>query len=134
MNLHTPKGKWKIIIWLGAGLMVFALGMIPLGPLMPPTVSAHGGIDAGQNPFTVWNANPLPTLFLLIAAYLYMTGLSRWQRPSHPVNRWQKASFFAGLFAIFLALQSPLEPLAEHLFSFHQVQHVTLRRAVSAVE
>lgn len=127
MNLHTSKSKRKIIIWLLAGLTVLALGTFPLGPLTPPMVSAHGAIDAGQNPFTVWNANPLPTLFLLIAAYLYMTGLSRWQRPSHPVNRWQKASFFAGLFAFFLALQSPLDPLAEHLFSFHQVQHVTLR-------
>ena len=122
-----PTNRKTTVVWLLAGVMVVAMAVIPLGPLMPATASAHGGIDAGQNPFTVWNANPLPTLFLLVAAYLYMTGLSRWQRPSHPVNAWQKASFFAGLFAIFLALQSPLEPLAEHLFSFHQVQHVTLR-------
>ena len=122
-----PVKERSAVIWLLAGTVVLALAVIPSGPLMPAMVWAHGGIDAGQNPFTVWNANPLPTLFLLAAAYLYMTGLSRWQRPSHPVTRWQKASFFAGLFAIFLALQSPLEPLAEHLFSFHQVQHITLR-------
>ena len=44
--------------------------------------------------------NPLPTLFLFIAAYLYVNGLGKWERPSHPVNVWQKISFFAGLFVI----------------------------------
>ena len=127
MNAHPSMGKRRTAIWVLAGIAVCTWGLSPLGPLAPAMVSAHGGIDAGQNPFTVWNGNPLPTILLFVAAYLYVTGLSRWQRPSHPVNRWQKASFFAGLFAIFLALQSPLEPLAEHLFSFHQVQHVTLR-------
>jgi putative membrane protein len=36
-------------------------------------------------------------------------------------------AFFSGLFAIFLALQSPIDPLADHLFSVHQVQHMLLR-------
>ncbi|MCH7606901.1 MAG: cytochrome c oxidase assembly protein, partial [Chloroflexi bacterium] len=44
-----------------------------------------------------------------------------------PVNRWQRVSFFAGLFTLFLALQSPIEPLAEHMLSFHQVQHILMR-------
>ena len=92
-----------------------------------PTAYAHEGIEAGQNPWTAWNPNPLPTLFLLFAAYLYVTGLGRWERPSHPVNLWQRVSFFAGLLAIFLALQSPLDALAEHMLSFHQVQHFLLR-------
>lgn len=92
-----------------------------------PTAYAHAGIESGQNPWTAWSANPLPTLFLLVAAYLYMTGLSRWERPSHPVNLWQRISFFSGLVAIFLALQSPLDALAEHMLSFHQVQHFLLR-------
>ncbi len=95
--------------------------------LAAPAVHAHEGLNSGQNPLTAWNPNPLPTLFLIVAAYVYLNGLSRWERPSHPVSLAQKICFFSGLFAIFLALQSPLDALAEHMFSFHQVQHFLLR-------
>ena len=116
-------GNQRLIFWGLAAVAVW----LAAGALAPSLAHAHGGIDAGKDPLTVWNANPLPALLLLLAAYLYVTGLSRWRRPSHPVNRWQKASFFAGLLIFFLALQSPIEPLAVHLFSVHQVQHVMLR-------
>ncbi len=92
-----------------------------------PAVHAHGGIEAGQNPFAAWNWNPLPTLLLLVAAYLYLNGLNNWERPSHPIGVWQKISFFTGLFLIFISLQSPLDNLGEHMLSFHQLQHFLLR-------
>jgi putative membrane protein len=92
-----------------------------------PVVQAHGGIEPGENLLTAWNSNPLPSLGLFLAAYLYVNGLNRWERPSHPVSRWQRISFFAGLTVIFLALQSPMDPLAQHQFSVHQVQHLLLR-------
>jgi len=109
--------------------LVLALPALALLTLVwaAPAVHAHGGIEAGQNPFTAWNWNPLPTFLLLVAAYLYLNGLSNWDRPSHPISRWQKASFFTGLFVIFIALQSPLDNLGEHLLSFHQLQHFLLR-------
>ena len=94
-----------------------------------PEVHANGGIKAGENLFYAWNWNPLPTLLLLLAAYVYLNGLSNWTRPSHPINKWQRASFFAGLFMIFIALQSPVANLAEHMLSFHQLQHFLLRMA-----
>ena len=108
---------------LGALAAVVALQLLAASPV----AYAHGGIDQGQNPITAWNVNPLPTLLLLLAANLYLTGLSRWERPSHPVKMWQKVSFFTGLLFLFVALQSPMEALAEHLFSFHQLQHLLLR-------
>ena len=108
---------------LGALVAVGVLQLLAASPV----AYAHAGIDEGQNPLTAWNVNPLPTLLLLIAANLYLTGLSRWERPSHPVSRWQKVSFFTGLLFLFIALQSPMEALAEHLFSFHQLQHLLLR-------
>jgi putative membrane protein len=90
-------------------------------------VEAHGGVAPGQNIWTAWSSNPLPAFGVFLAAYLYVTGLNNWDRPSHPVNRWQRASFFAGLLAIFIALQSPVDALSDHLFSIHQVQHALLR-------
>ncbi len=107
-------------------LVVPALALLQLLWFVP-AVHAHGGIEAGQNPFTAWNWNPLPTLLLLVFAYLYLNGLSNWERPSHPISRWQKASFFTGLFLIFISLQSPLDNLSEHMLSFHQLQHFLLR-------
>ncbi len=92
-----------------------------------PSALAHGGIDAGQEPWTAWNTNPLPTILVLLAAYVYINGLYNWDRPTHPVNNWQKASFFFGLFLVFFALQSPLDPISDHLLSFHQAQHFILR-------
>jgi putative membrane protein len=88
---------------------------------------AHEGLNLGQNPLTAWNTSPIPTLLLLVVAYLYLTGMERWHNPSYHIGFWQKVSFFSGLFAIFLALQSPIDPLADHLFSIHQVQHMLLR-------
>ena len=109
-------------------LMAFAVAAGLLAALwIAPAAMAHGGIDAGQEPWTAWNTNPLPTILVLLAAYIYLNGLNNWDRPSHPVNNWQKASFLFGLFLIFFALQSPLDPLSDHLLSFHQVQHFILR-------
>ena len=111
-------------LWLLGGLV--AVGLVAV--LMGASVAyAHGGVEPGQNLLTAWNSNPLPSLGLFLAAYLYLNGLSRWERPSHPINRWQRISFFAGLTVILLALQSPIDPLAEHQFSIHQAQHLLLR-------
>ena len=109
--------------------ILLALSVLVLLQLLwaVPAAYANGGIEAGQNPFNAWNWNPLPTLLLLMVAYLYLNGLNNWRRPSHPISRWQRASFFAGLFVIFIALQSPVANLAEHLLSFHQLQHFLLR-------
>ena len=125
---HQENLPWKG--GMRSGLRLLAWPTIAVAVLFlagAHTVYAHEGIEAGQNPWTAWNPNPLPTLFLLVAAYLYVTGLGRWERPSHPVNLWQRASFFAGLLAVFLALQSPLDALSQHMLSFHQIQHFLLR-------
>jgi len=109
--------------------ILLALPVLALMQLLwaVPAVHAHNGIENGQNPFTAWNWNPLTTLLLLMAAYVYLNGLNNWVRPSHPISRWQKTSFFTGLFVIFIALQSPLANLSEHMLSFHQLQHFMLR-------
>ena len=95
--------------------------------LVPSAIFAHGGVEPGDNIWAAWTTNPLPSLALFLTAYLYVNGLSRWPNPSHPIRFWQKACFFAGLLVIFLALQSPIDPLAEHQFSVHQLQHILLR-------
>jgi putative membrane protein len=111
-------------LWIVGGLA--ALVGLPL-LIGPESAYAHEGLNKGQNPLTAWNTSPIPTLLLLVVAYLYLTGMERWHNPSYHIGFWQKVSFFSGLVAIFLALQSPIDPLADHLFSIHQVQHMLLR-------
>ncbi|MCA9916089.1 MAG: cytochrome c oxidase assembly protein [Anaerolineae bacterium] len=43
------------------------------------------------------------------------------------VTKWQRFAFHSGTFAVFLALASPLDPLADQaLFSAHMIQHMLL--------
>ena len=113
-------GRWTVGASVG-GLAALALGI--------GVASAHQGIPPGQTPATAWGfvTNPVPSLFLLAAVYFYINGLNNWPNKTHPINIWQKASFFAGILVLFFALQSPMEPLAEHYFSIHQVQHLLVR-------
>ena len=112
--------RWTVGASLG-GLAALALGV--------GVASAHQGIPPGQTPATAWGfvTNPVPSLFLLAAVYFYINGLNNWPNKTHPINIWQKTSFFAGILVLFLALQSPMEPLAEHYFSIHQIQHLLVR-------
>ena len=116
----TRLGCWTAGAAAG-GIAALALGV--------GVASAHQGIPPGQTPATAWGfvTNPVPSLFLLAATYFYINGLNNWPNKTHPINRWQKASFFAGVLVLFGALQSPMEPLAEHYFSIHQVQHLLVR-------
>ena len=122
MNPPRPNSlKFWVLLGMGAAALWHLLSGAS-------AAYAHGGVDPGDNVWLAWNTeNPLPTLFLFAAAYLYVNGLGKWDRPSHPVTAWHKASFFSGLLVLFLALQSPIDPLAEHYFSVHQVQHLMIR-------
>ena len=106
---------------------VVALAGIPALLLCAPPVFANGRTTPGQSFLTMWTWDPLVIIGTLLVGGLYLTGLNRWTRPSHPVNSWQRASFFAGLAVFFLALQSPIDILAEHHFFMHQLQHLLLR-------
>ena len=122
----TPAPRrWNARAWVLMALLAVAAGQFLANPA---PAYAHGGVAPGDNLWLAWNtSNPLPTLILFVVAFLYVNGLGRWERPSHPVTVWQKISFFSGLIVLFLALQSPIDPLAEHYFFIHQVQHLMIR-------
>ncbi|HZU20131.1 MAG TPA: cytochrome c oxidase assembly protein [Gaiellaceae bacterium] len=67
-----------------------------------------------------------PLYAVLVAAYLYLLGgrLAA-SRPS-AAKRWRGASFYAGLAAIALAVDSPVDAYADKLFWVHMLQHVLL--------
>lgn len=92
--------------------------------LVPAVAVAHGSeIDPGEPLLTLWQFEPEIVAGLLIAALLYVAGARR-----EPAGRWWRhALFFGGLIALALALLSPIEPLADHVFAIHQIEHMLLR-------
>ena len=62
-------------------------------------------------------------LGLVIAGLIYWRG----SRHGQVASRWRIAAFFGGLAALFIALVSPVEELADHVFAVHQVEHMLLR-------
>jgi putative membrane protein len=78
-----------------------------------------------------WSFDPLVLMSLAVAGAVYwrgqQIGLVPVGRASKVTRRRrQKASFFAGLLVIFLALQSPVDSLGASLFWAHMVQHLML--------
>ncbi len=76
-----------------------------------------------QGLWGAWSPNPLVLAMLAAAAGLYWRGLGVLRRG--PV-RWRQVAFVAGLLALLLALVSPLDALAEDLFSVHMIQHLLI--------
>lgn len=71
----------------------------------------------------MWQFEPEIVAGLLIAATLYVAGIRR----GVAGKWWRHALYFAGLIALALALLSPIEPLADHVFVIHQIEHMLLR-------
>ncbi len=84
----------------------------------------------GPDPWAAWQLDPGLTAATLAVAWLYVAG-----QPWHGTVREDRRAglrhlaFFGGLAALFLALQSPIEPISDHLFVAHQVEHMLLRTA-----
>ena len=78
-------------------------------------------------PRSDWTITPDIVLGTLVVAALYAAGLWKQRGRGRPAARWRHASFFSGLAALFLALESPLDAWAEHSFFMHQLQHLLLQ-------
>ncbi|TPG13479.1 cytochrome c oxidase assembly protein [Sphingomonas koreensis] len=91
---------------------------------LPSTAFAHGDeIHPGESIWAMFQFSPEIVLGLVIAAALYIAGVRR----GVAAKPWRHLAFFGGLLALALALLSPIEPLADHVFAIHQVEHMLLR-------
>lgn len=111
------------VLWAAAAIGA----LLPLLAAIDPALH-YSHILAGRDPLSRWPLTPGITLGALAAAWLYIAG----QRvaPLMQNNRgrtFRHLAFFGGIAAVFLALQSPIEPVSDHLFIAHQVEHMLLR-------
>ncbi|HZP94634.1 MAG TPA: cytochrome c oxidase assembly protein [Burkholderiales bacterium] len=95
-----------------------------------PSVSfAHDLHALRDNPWTAWQLAPDVIVTTAVAAILYLAGVLRLGGRTMATRAWAQACFFGGLAAVILALQSPVDAVAEHLFFVHQIQHLLLHTA-----
>lgn len=76
-----------------------------------------------------WGGSPPELILLFAAACWYAAGVrALWRRAGtgRGISRGQAAAFATGLVALFIALASPLDEMAEALFAAHMVQHLLL--------
>ena len=79
--------------------------------------------------WSAWTWSPPVLIGLAFGAWRYARGLrALWRRSGHGrvVTAWRAAAYYAGLFALFLALISPVDAIGEALFSVHMTQHLLL--------
>ena len=72
-----------------------------------------------------WTGGPA-LLWVLTAATFYWLGGRESSRTRRAGNLWRTAAFVGGLAAVMLALDSPIDGLADQLFWVHMIQHVLL--------
>jgi cytochrome c oxidase assembly factor CtaG len=79
--------------------------------------------------WTHWASEPGSTIAIVATAGVYAAGVrASWLHAGigRGVRRWQAWCFALGLVVLAVALMTPLDPMAEDLFSAHMVQHVLL--------
>jgi putative membrane protein len=94
---------------------------------LPIPASAHVNGPTEPSWTAGWTFTPEILIGLLILAALYAAGLRRQRGRDNAGSPWRHVNFFCALAAWFIALQSPLDALAEHSFFLHQVQHLLLQ-------
>src|SRR5262245_9358923 len=81
---------------------------------------------SGPGTLETWTGDPA-LAWVICAAVLYAIGGRHLPRAgSLSEQRWRTASFIAGLATIVIALDSPIDELADKLLWVHMVQHILL--------
>ncbi len=89
---------------------------------------AHGG-HAHEHPALTWTFDWWVLLGIALTGALYWIGVVRMRRragPGRVIGRSQIAAFAGGMLVLFLTLESPIDTVADQLFSVHMVQHMLL--------
>jgi putative membrane protein len=73
-----------------------------------------------------WEFDPLVIFVLVGSAWLYRRGSLRHRAEVPGRRRWERAAYWAGWWALVVALVSPLHPWGQVLFAAHMTQHEIL--------
>ncbi|PXX95762.1 hypothetical protein CR157_16250 [Halomonas sp. LBP4] len=95
--------------------------------LLATPAAAHSDGALAANVWFSWSFDLDFMLPLALVCFVYLRGIRQRQQRGRLTSHRETSLVFLGLFMLFLALQSPIDPLGERSFSMHQVQHLLLR-------
>ncbi|MEO6835452.1 MAG: cytochrome c oxidase assembly protein [Candidatus Tumulicola sp.] len=114
----------------GDSLRAFRIVVATVFALTPLCAASHALDDATPSLARLpWTFEPWEIACLVLSAGLYVVGLARlWRRAGRGrgIGIAEAGAFAAGSLAIVAALVSPLDALADDLFSAHMVEHELL--------
>lgn len=88
------------------------------------------GVGSGADGWGVlglWSFDPLVLVIVVLPGVLYGRGLRQWHNRPSSFASWRPYLFYGGLAALFLALSSPIDSLADDMFTFHMLQHLIIQ-------
>lgn len=88
-----------------------------------------GSVVARHVPWTQWSATPVELVLLVSSTAWYAAGVrAMWREAGRGrvVSRAQFGAFISGSMVLAMATMSPLDAMADALFSAHMVQHLLL--------
>jgi putative membrane protein len=91
---------------------------------VPRLALAHVDEGPAASALHAWEFSPDIVIGSLVVVALYIAGLRRLHARAAGPSAWRALGFLGGVGLLFLALQSPLDALSEHLFFVHQIQHL----------
>jgi putative membrane protein len=103
-------------------------GLLYVVGFTPNIAHAHvGPVPAPEDVWTTWSWDPLSLTFVVLLALLYLRGQRRLKRTARGrLGRVEPWAFGFALLSLVVALLSPLDAVADALFSVHMVQHLLL--------
>ncbi len=95
--------------------------------ILPSATAAHGPSLDNTHLWAAWNLDFSLSLPLAFTLLIFLRGWRKRSRVGKPFSLRQGAAFLLGILCFFIALQSPIEPLANHFLFIHQLEHLLLR-------
>ena len=82
-----------------------------------------------------WTWEPWLLACIALATVPYVIGMTRMGRAQRAriLDRWRAPAFLSGMLILLLALESPLDAIADDLFSAHMAQHMLLLLVIPAL-
>jgi putative membrane protein len=110
--------RLRLVAWLAGFLLA-----LPSAAAWAHVGEAHAD-EASWNQWTLTPGIIIPTALVVL---VYVVGIVRRRALDDQIRLWRHVAFLSGVAAVFVAVASPLDYVAEHLFSVHQIQHLLLR-------
>lgn len=106
---------------------LLAAGTLHLLLSAPAIGWAHGVSGGPDEDWNVWALTPDIVIPTVLVVAVYVAGMVRRSGTTSSIRAWRHVAFLGGVASLFLSLESPIDRLADHLFSVHQIQHLLLR-------